>query len=292
MARHDFLQRFLLEQAGVHGAFVRLDKTWRDVRAQTDYPKPLASLLGRTLAASALLSGTIAFRGRLSIQFRSEGALRLLFAECTDGGGLRGLARWDEAAETAPQLGDDAILAVTIEQPDRDLRQQALVACEGNDLSGAFERYFEQSEQLPTRMLLVEHAGRCAGLLLQPIAEGGGIALGDPDAWNRVGYLLATAMTDEMVNLSAEELLTRLFHEEGVRVFEPRPLAFSCRCSRTRVETMLRSLGREECEATLAAEGQIGVTCEFCNREYRLDRVDVAGLFAATPPVAGPSTAQ
>ncbi|ANB18301.1 Hsp33 family molecular chaperone HslO [Dokdonella koreensis] len=292
MATHDFLQRFLLEQAGVHGAFVRLDKTWRDVRSHTDYPKPLASLLGRTLAASALLTGTIKFRGRLSIQFRSEGALRLLFAECTDSGGLRGLARWDEEAEGTAELGEGAILAVTIEQPDRDLRQQALVACEGNDLTGAFERYFEQSEQLPTRMLLVEHGGRCAGLLLQPIADGGGISLGDPDAWNRVGYLMATAMTDELVNLSAEELLTRLFHEEGVRVFAPRPLAFACSCSRSRVETMLRSLGRDECEAAIAADGQVGVTCEFCNRNYRLDRVDIAGLFASTPPMAGPVTAQ
>ena len=103
---------------------------------------------------------------------------------------------------------------------------------------------------------------------------------------------MATAMSDEMVNLSAEELLTRLFHEEGVRVFEPRPLSFACSCSRARVEAVLRSLGREECEETLAAEGQIAVTCEFCNHAYRFDRVDVAGLFVTTMPVAGPSTAQ
>ena len=288
----DFLQRFLLERAGVRGVLVRLECTWRDVRARSEYPPALAHLLGQALAASALLTGTIKFNGRLSVQLRSSGPVRLLFAECTDAGRLRGLAQWNEATDAAVTPGADALLAITIEQSDRDMRQQGLVSLTGGSLADAFERYFEQSEQLPSRIVLVEHEGRCGGLLLQPIAAGGGVSSGDADGWNRVGHLLATATPAELTSLPAQQLLMRLFHEEGVRVFESQPLAFGCTCSRQRVESTLKALGEHECLEAIDAEGYVEVTCEFCNQQYRLDRVDIAGLFAPSPPVSGPSTAQ
>ncbi|HJT97344.1 MAG TPA: Hsp33 family molecular chaperone HslO, partial [Rhodanobacteraceae bacterium] len=289
---NDFLQRFLLERAGVRGVLVRLDNTWRDVRERVDYPPALASLLGEALAASALLTGNIKFDGRLSVQLRSTGALRLLFAECTADGHLRGLARWNEETDAPIAPASGALLAITIEQAGRDLRQQGLVSLEGGDLASAFERYFAQSEQLPSRIVLAEHAGRCAGLMLQPVAAAGGVRQGDADGWNRVGHLLATVTVGELTQLAADTLLTRLFHEENVRVFEPRPLSFACTCSRQRVEATLRALGEEECNEAIDENGYVDVTCEFCNQRYRLDRVDIAGLFAATPPLKAPRTAQ
>ncbi len=112
----------------------------------------------------------------------------------------------------------------------------------------------------------------------------------DEDGWNRVGHLLATLRPDELVSLSPNDILLRLFHEEDVRVFDPQPLRFECSCSRMRVANMLRSLGKTEVEAALAAEGSIGVTCEFCNRDYRFDEIDVAALFATPTPVPGSDT--
>lgn len=289
----DLLQKFILERAGVRGVLVQLDQVWAQARSSADYPAPVASLLGRSLAAVALLTGMIKFSGRLSIQLRSDGPLRMLFAECTDVGNLRGLARWDEqAADIAGTLADGSLLAITIEQTDTDLRQQGLIAPQNGDLEAAFEHYFEQSEQLPTRIMLVELNGRSAGILLQPLASEGGTAhRRDEDGWNRINHLLATLTPAELSGLEPQQVLLRLFHEEGVRVFEPQPLRFACSCSRARVAGMLRSLGRDEVDAALQAEGAVSVTCEFCNRDYRFDPIDVAELFAVGNTVPGSTAA-
>ena len=287
----DFLHRFLLERAGVRGALVRLDQSWQRMRAISDYAAPLAELLGQTVAASALFTSAIKFEGRLSIHLRDSGALRLLFADCTHDGQLRGIARMDDsAAQTAPALEAGARLAITIENAATDTRYQGLVPVEGTDLAQAFEGYFERSEQLPTRIVLAAADGRCGGLMLQQVATAGGAAMGDEDGWNRVGHLLATLTREELLNLPPEQILRRLFHEEDVRLQPAQPLAFACTCSRTRVEDMLRSLGRSENEAVLAEQGSIDITCEFCNRRYVLDAVDVAAVFAQAPAVAVPPT--
>jgi molecular chaperone Hsp33 len=287
MMSDDFLHRFQLEQAGVRGALVRLDQSWRRIRANGDYSAPLAELLGQTVAASALFTSSIKFDGRLSIHLRDSGNLHLLFADCTHDGVLRGIARWHGVPpQTAIQLDPGARLAITIENASTDTRYQGLVAAEGTNLAHAFEGYFERSEQLPTRILLAEADGRCGGMILQRIASNGGMAGGDADGWNRVGHLLATLTPAELLRLPPEQVLLRLFHEEGVRLQPAQPLAFRCTCSRERVEDMLRSLGRAESDATLAEQGSVEVTCEFCNRRYVLDEADVDAVFASTPPSA------
>lgn len=292
----DFVHRFSLADAGVRGVAVRLDEAWRELLEQADYPAAVERLLGEAVAASALLAGTIKFRGRLSIQLRTAGPLRLLFAECTDEGHVRGVARCDDGigdavGETADLLDPaGAQLAITIDQGTADTRYQGLVALEGARLSDSLEGYFARSEQLPTRIVLAVAGGRCAGLLLQPVANQGGVATtGDPDGWNRVGHLLATLSDAELLNLPAMQLLNRLFHAEGLELHEARPLSFHCSCSPERVGGMLRALGRDEAEAALNDEGRIEVTCEFCNRRYALDRVDLAQLFAGAPAIAAPA---
>ncbi|MEO6689957.1 MAG: Hsp33 family molecular chaperone HslO, partial [Dokdonella sp.] len=268
----DFLHRFQLENAGVRGALVRLDKSWQQILDNGNYSEPLADLLGQTVAASALFTSAIKFDGRLSIHLRDSGSLKLLFADCTHDGLLRGIARWDGAQPHSPiRIDPQARLAITIENAITDTRYQGLVMAEGTHLSSAFEAYFERSEQLPTRILLAESAGRCGGIMLQKIADSGGTAPVDADGWNRVGHLLDTLTPRELLDLPPEQILLRLFHEEGVRLQPAQPLAFRCTCSRERVEDMLRSLGRAESDATLAEQGSIEVTCEFCDRRYVLD---------------------
>lgn len=279
----DSLHRFQLERAGVRGAHVRLDAAWRELRTHGDYANALGEWLGQALAASALFASTIKFDGRLSVQLQDSGALKLLFAECTHDGHVRGIARWD--GTTPIRLDANANLAITIENRVTQTRYQGIVPIEGSDLATAFERYFERSEQLPTRIVLAQSGDRCAGILLQQVAgEGGNDGARDADGWNRASHLLATLTQEELLTLSAEDLLLRLFHEDGVRLQPPQPLAFACSCSRERVGDMLRSLGRAECEETLAEQGSIQVDCEFCNRRYVFDAPDVAELFAAEPP--------
>jgi molecular chaperone Hsp33 len=287
----DFLHRFQLERAGVRGAIVRLEQSWQRIRANGDYSDPLAALLGQTVAASALFTSAIKFEGRLSIHLRESGALRLLFADCTHDGQLRGIVRWDGTPpSTMVPLERGARLAITIENAITDTRYQGLVPVEGDDLASAFEGYFERSEQLPTRIVLAEAGGRCGGLMLQQIAGSGGTAMGDEDGWNRVGHLLATLTESELLELPPEQVLLRLFHEEDVRMHAAQPIAFACTCSRTRVEEMLRSLGRAESDSVIAEQGSVQVTCEFCNRHYVLDEADVAAVFAGEPQTAEPPT--
>lgn len=280
----DVLHRFLLERAGVRGVLVRLGPAWREVAARANYQAPLRELLGQTLAASALLTGNIKLDGALSIELKSQDALRLLFAECTDEGRLRGLARWSDPLPPTLALDAlrDAVLAITIGNVERGQRYQGLVALQHAGLAEALENYFVQSEQLPARIMLAADGEHAVGLMLQKLPdEGGRDAAHDDDAWNRVAHLTATLGSAEMLATAPEQLLYRLFHEESVRLFEPRPLAFGCTCSRERVSAMLRSLGRDEVEAALAArDGEIEVICEFCAQQYHFDRIDAEHLLS------------
>lgn len=278
---HDFLHRFELERAGVRGVFVRLAESWQHVRERADYPPVLADLLGRTLAASALFTGNIKFDGALSIQIKQAGPVGLLFAECGSDGRLRGLARWSGEIADSSSLFDAQpapLLAITIDNRASGQRYQGLVPVEDTRLAALFEGYFERSEQLPTRVMLACGDGRCAGLMLQRL-PGHVHAEDDTDAWNRVGHLLASARERELLTLAPEALLYRLFHEEDVRLHAAKPLLFGCSCSRERVAGMLHSLGRAEAEAAVREDGVAEVTCEFCNTQYRFDRVDLEQVF-------------
>jgi molecular chaperone Hsp33 len=238
-------------------------------------------LLAQSLAASALFTGNIKFEGSLSIQLKGAGPLTRLFAECGHDGRVRGLARWQgEVPDDFSLVGGDRapLLAITIDNRGSGQRYQGLVPVEDAQLATLFERYFERSEQLPTRVALVHDGERCAGLMLQQLPTSAAEER-DPDAWNRVGHLLASVTPDELLRLPAEELLFRLFHEEQVRLHGPHELVFGCRCSRERVGGMLRSLGRDEAEAAVREDGTAEVTCEFCNTRYQFDRVDLEQLF-------------
>ena len=226
-----------------------------------------------------LLSSTIKFEGALIVQVEAEGPLRTLVAQATDRRTLRGLARWEGEVPDGGGLAETfgaGRLVLTASAPGGD-RYQGVVALEGATLAGALEAYFAQSEQLPTRLWLAVDGQRAAGLLLQRLPQ----ATDDEDAWRRTAMLADTLRDAELLQLGTKDLLRRLFNEETVRLFEAEPVAFRCGCSRERVDGLLRSLGREEVDEVLTAQGAIEVTCEFCNRVYRLDRVDAELLFRA-----------
>jgi molecular chaperone Hsp33 len=280
MSEHkdDILLRFLLERAQLRGALVRLADTWQQVRARAGYPLAVADLLARALTATALFTANIKFEGALSIQLKGAGALSLLFAECTHAGELRGLARWqpDLPADFHLTGAGEPLLAITIENATTGQRYQGIVPCDDDDLAVLFERYFERSEQLPTRVVLATDGERCAGLMLQQLP---GAASADADAWNRAGHLLATLSAQELLQLPGETVLARLFHQESVRLLAAQPLRFACRCSRERVAAVLRTLGRDEALASVQADGRVEVTCEFCNTRYHFDAVDIEQVF-------------
>jgi molecular chaperone Hsp33 len=287
----DLLHRFLFEQLPVRGHLVRLEASWRAAIEHHEYPPPVADALGQAMAASALMAGALKFEGRLSLQFESRGPLRLLLAQCTHRHAVRGVARHDEGVQsrTAAALFESGQLAVTIEQSEGAERYQGVVPVEGLPLAASLEQYFERSEQLPSRLVLAATPQRAAGLLLQRIAVGGeGRQAEADDAWRRIGLLAATLKPDELFAVPCRELLGRLFPEDDIRLFEGTPVFFQCSCSRERVAGILQTLGGDEVRAILAERGDVEVRCEFCNRAWRFDAVDVAGLFSAAAPQEAP----
>ncbi|HEL7630584.1 TPA: Hsp33 family molecular chaperone HslO [Stenotrophomonas maltophilia] len=281
-AQPDSLIRFLLPDAGVRGVHVRLQATWQEILSHAHYPDAAAELLGEACVASALFTGHTKVDGRLSIQLRSSTTLRTLFAECTAAGTLRGIAQLSEGAD-APRdlssLGDDALLAITIENPGLDPREpqryQSLVGLSAAELDEAFEDYFRQSEQLPTRLLLAADRTGASGLLLQKLPGDEG----DEDGWSRTSALFETLGRAELLATPAEQLLHRLFHEENPELMGSKPLSFACSCSRERVASMLQSLGEEEARAAAEATGEVEVRCEFCGREYHFPLTEFGILF-------------
>jgi molecular chaperone Hsp33 len=286
----DRLTRFLLPEAGVRGVRVHLRDAWRQIAARDGSPAAVRELLGEAVAAAALFTGHAKVEGRLSVQLRGEGALRTLFAECTAAGTLRGIARLDPDVALAHgrdlrALAPGAILAITIENPSaagrEPVRYQGLVPMESESLSGAFEDYFRQSEQLPTRVLLAVGDDAVAGLMLQKLPGDAG----DDDGWTRAGALFDTLAPAELLSLPAGTLLHRLFHEDAPQRLGDRPLRFGCSCSRERVAAMLESLGREEAEAAVI-DGAARILCEFCGQRYEFLPEDIAALFQGGAGVA------
>ncbi len=290
------IRRFLFEGASVRGVVVRLEHSWRQIRGRDEYPESVAAVLGELTAATALFAGDIKFASHVSVQLKASPLLPLVFAECTSEGQMRGLARWGEQAGAhalRPQELADAVLAITIERPETGVRYQGLVPLAGDSLATSFEAYFAQSEQLPTAIYLASDARTCAGVLIQQIpAEGGADRERDAITFEHAKILADTLTTEELLRLDATELLRRLYHEDDLRLFDAHPIRFQCRCSRERVASMLRGLGRDEAFAVLSEQGQVSVTCEFCNERYAFDGIDLEQVFASEMLNAPPPRAQ
>ncbi|WP_395770598.1 Hsp33 family molecular chaperone HslO [Arenimonas sp.] len=278
----DSLTRFLLNRAHVRGALVRLGETWRDIAERTAYPPAVADQLAQCTAASALFTASLKIKGRVSIQLRGDASVRRLFAECTTEGTLRAIAHFDAPVPESlhpADYGDKAMLAITIENEAvkgrEPQRYQGMVGLQADSLSEAFEGYFRQSEQLPTRILLFSRGDEVAGMLIQQLPE----KHCKPEDWRRAQMLFDTLRPEELFDLAPEDILYRLFHEESVRVLETKPLCFACSCNRERVENALISLGRTEIEETLADTGDITVHCDFCGQAYRFTAEQGLSLF-------------
>lgn len=287
----DKLERFIFEHADVRGEIVQLDQAYAEILLRTEYAPAVQRLVGQGLAAVALLAATLKYPSSLTLQVQSQGPLSLLLVQAGSDGALRAMARsraeLPESADLAEQA-QNGTLAITIDPEQGGERYQGVVDLAGGSLAAALEHYFRESEQLPTHVWLSASAHQAAGMLIQRLpGDDSAINPGDDDAWERAGHLAATVTGEELRELEPTEVMRRLFHEEDIRVFDPMPFWFRCRCSRNRVGAMLQGLGEQEMRETLAEQGQVEVHCDFCNEPYRFDAVDIEALFtdpAAQPP--------
>ena len=284
----DLLHAFALPRLNVRGAAVRLTDGFQQILSHQPYPPSVRTWLGEALCAATLLITGLKFQGRLSVQLQGGAELALLYVECSSNGDCRGIARIAEGA--SPQEFEvatrGAAMAVTLE-PLQGERYQGIVELQGATLAECFENYFARSEQLPTRMLLCADDAQAAGLMVQKLPESGGIGSIDRDGWNRCEHLVSTVDPGEMLSISSEQLLHRLFHQEERFDRTPLPLHIRCRCSRDKVSDVLRRLGRDEAIAAAREPGGAQITCEFCGKVYRFDAIEIEGLFRPIAPGAG-----
>ena len=283
----DQLLRFIFDDLSVRGALVRLDRTLHRNLTAHPYPASVAHLLADATTAIALLATTVKLKGRLALQLQGSGPVKLLLAESSgdpdqSGFGIRSLAQWRDGehagvAQDFSELVSGGQLALSL-LPDQGQQYQGVVPLDGDSIAACLEHYFQQSEQLATRVLLWHENGRSVGLLIQALP-----GLSQQDDFNRIRLLAETLKAEEAFHLPVETLLHRLYHEENLRLFAPQPTRFQCRCSRERCADKLRTLEPDDIRELLTADGSIVVTCDFCNEVYRFDAIDAAALGHQVP---------
>ncbi|WP_077034156.1 Hsp33 family molecular chaperone HslO [Pelomonas sp. KK5] len=317
------LHKFLFEGLPVRGMLVRLTEGWQEVLKRREavgaHPPELRALLGEMAAAGVLMQSNIKFNGALVLQIFGDGPVKLAVAEVQPDLTFRATAKVVGEVPAGAKL--EAMLnvhgkgrcAITLDPKDKFPGQQpyqGVVPLHGDHreplqkLSEVLEHYMLQSEQLDTKLVLAANDEVAAGLLIQrlPIKGEGNLKEGEvaernedqiglSEDYNRISMLASTLTSEELLTLDADTILRRLFWEESVRRFEPQHPSFACTCSRERVGSMLKGLGREEIDSVVAERGNVEINCEFCGLQYHFDSVDVAQLFNAAS-VSGSGTVQ
>ena len=298
----DLVQPFRIDPFALRGRLVRLGPALDHILSQHAYPAPVAAMLGEAITLAVVLAGALKYDGVFTLQTKGDGPIRLMVADVSTDGAVRGYAQYDQkkldmvmrtAGDAGVELSVPGLLgggyiAFTVDQGEDTDRYQGIVELAGATLADCAQHYFRQSEQIQAGIKLAigrtgsGGAWRAGGLMLQRVPPEGGygvIADDVEDGWRRAMVLMSSATADELIDpgLSPHRLLFRLFHEEGVRVYNTHPLEARCRCSRERIETILRAFPADELD-DMQKERVTTVTCEFCSRRYTFDADEISRL--------------
>lgn len=284
----DTVHRFLLEDLDIRGALVRLGPAWREMHGGRGYAPAVRDLLGELTAVTTLIASNLKAPGHLSFHVQGNGPVRMLVVDCDNRLRLRGMAKVDAAVSPAPTFGVKALLGdgqlvLTLQVEASAQPYQSVVPLQGDGIAAIFEHYLTQSEQSPTRLWLHADAAHACGLFLQRLPGAPGTAGRDADGWNRVQVLAGTVSAAELT-LPPETLLTRLFPEETVRLFDAESASYHCPRDEGKVLDMLRTLGRDEVAAALVDTGFIEINDDICNQQYRFGREVLDRLFPPDAP--------
>jgi molecular chaperone Hsp33 len=293
MNASDQIKKFLLQDKSARVIATSIEQAWQDAITHQTNSEPVLQLLGELVAAATLLAANLKFDGALLLQMQGQGAVKLLVVECRHDMTIRAtvkLRREPQTHETGLQAllnADQQGRFVVILNPPKDqpTRQpyQGVVPLRGDTVAEVLEDYMGQSEQLLTRIWLSARPDRVAGLLLQRMPHDGGQDTVDEaqaaQSWQTAEAICETISSEELVSLSTDTLLHRLFWESPVINLEETPIAWHCGCDRSRVAGMLRSLGVDEVNSIVKEQGQVTVTCEFCGTPYVFDPIDATALF-------------
>ena len=277
----DTLNRFLFDNHPIRGEITRLEQTYQAILDNHTYPIAVQKLLGELLVVTSLLTATLKFEGDIAVQLQGDGALSLAVVNGNDQQQLRGVARISgEIADNATlkEMVGNGYVVITI-TPKNGERYQGIVGLEKDTLIGCIENYFIQSEQLPTRLFVKtgvhDNKPIAAGILLQVLPANENTV----ESFEHVSTLTETITSDELFQLSTDEILYRLYNQEEVRLFETHDITFKCGCSRQRCEDSLMTLPANEIDEILKEnEGKIDIHCDYCGKHYLFDAIDIAEI--------------
>jgi len=313
IAWDDMILPFQLDRADVRGRVARLDGVLGTILAQHAYPAPVAALIGEAVLLTALIGQIVQNGWKLSLQIRGQGPIRLIatdyFGPETAGAParMRAYAGFDEDA-VAGQGGvpfgllGQGLFAILIDQGRGTTPYQGITPIAGYSLADCAGTYFAQSEQIPTRFALAMGSGkagarahRSGGVMLQHMPKASPHARRDASGfdgllapedmlegqdaenWTRAVTLLGSAAPEELIGpeVGPDQLLVRLFHEEGPRVFEPQPVRFGCTCGPEKVVRSLAGYSAEDIASMTTPEGRVTADCQFCGAHYDFDPAEL-----------------
>lgn len=282
----DQLHRFIFDDTDIRGEIVSLKHSLQEAFSTQHYPLPLQKIVSEFLAAVSLMSRTLKFAGTMTLQARGDGDVSLIVAEVSHQKKVRAVAQFQNNSQPEQWRDDDlrsligqGVLSIIID-PDKGERYQGIVPLDKGSLSECLEDYFNQSEQLPTRIWLAADEQHASGMMLQRLPQQLASTETNDDSWATLSALADTISTSELLSLEHSVLLTRLFHEIGVRLFDAEAIVFSCSCSKERSSKALKQLGKEELNQIIREDGSIKVDCHFCGHQYEYLGDDIEQLFS------------
>ncbi len=276
----NFILPFQLESSALRGRIVRLESLIQDILGPHDYPAPVSQLCADMIVLCALLSSMLKYDGLFTLQAQGDGPLKMMVCDMISGGLIRACATFDreditDDMQASLSLFGKGYLAFTVDQGAHMERYQGIVELKGETLADSVQNYFQSSEQVRTGIVLAANTQRGQGILLQHMPEEGGQnsekggSNVEEDDWRRAMILMQSCTEEELLNadLSAEDILTRLFHEEGVRIYDSKPVSKDCRCSPERLLELLKTMPQDDLDH-MTVDGQITMHCEFCNKDF------------------------
>ncbi|WP_165726870.1 Hsp33 family molecular chaperone HslO [Pseudoalteromonas sp. SA25] len=279
--QQDLLHRYLFNELDVRGELVQIENAYNEMIADHNYPDPVKALLGELLVATCLLTATLKFEGEIAVQLQGDGPVKYAVINGDDKQNMRGIARLQSeiTGTTVKELIGQGYMVITI-TPSKGERYQGIVPLEHDTLSECIESYFEQSEQLKTRLWFAtdttEGSAKACGLFLQVLPVDKQKSIED---FAHLEALSNTIKDEELLHLDANTVLTRLYHEDNPRVFEPQAIKFKCGCSRDKTITALVNIGQEELLKDVVEKGSVNINCHYCLKEYVFNEQDIKSIF-------------
>ena len=282
MQTPDTLQRFLFEHANIRGEIVHLNDAYKAIMSQHPYPEAVKKLLGEALVACVLLSGSIKFEGEISLQFNGDERLPFMIIQCDNLLNVRAYAKYKEANDDKHPIDYLSAflkgkMVLTINQYKSTQAYQSIVPIESSHMGENLMQYFAQSEQLSTHVWLATDKNKASGMLLQLLP--GEETEEREQFWEYAVHLGQTITDKELLTLDNQTILHRLYHETELRLFEERTLRFRCQCSKEKMKNVLKILGEADLNALIQERGNVEARCDFCNKAYVFDAIDVTLLF-------------